>query len=212
MPTIPASVVLHHQAGPNRSPAVQSGPVPPGTVQFVPIHPDSTPGAVYQLCVFAALVLLASSHHRNASRRSPPAFRRRLARCSTSLPRPTTSHAPTDRARAPQVRHSSPLLYFEVYISFSTSRICLHRLSVIVRLSDVRVWDWDRGSGRRVDDRAAPTARGYSLPCIDGSGRTPASSYSAYPQDRRDDALVGCLLVEIVDIIASLRARRSSPP
>ena len=39
----------------------------------------------------------------------------------------TTSHVLTDRARAPQVRHPSPLLYVEVYIFYGISRACLHR-------------------------------------------------------------------------------------
>ena len=42
--------------------------VTPGKAQTVPTHPGSTPDAVYHPRVFAAIVLLASSHHHNASR------------------------------------------------------------------------------------------------------------------------------------------------
>ena len=78
------------------------------------------------------------------------------------LPRPTTSLAPTDRARAPQVRHASPPFYFEVQYFFQYFPHLSPPPSGLVRLSDPWLRDWDRGSGRRVDGRA-PTDDSRSL-------------------------------------------------
>ena len=79
-------------------------------------------------------------------------------------------------------------------------------------MSDVRVRDWDRGSGRRVDDRASPDdPRLFSLPRrrIREDFR---SILLGAPQEHCDNAPEGWLLEEILDIITSFRTRSSSIP
>ena len=137
-----------------------------------------------------------------ATTRHRPAQRRSLLR-APSLTRPGAPHrcrarrppSPRPTGLAPRrLGIHSPLSYFEVLYFLQYFPHLSPPPSDLVRLSDVWVRDWVRGSGRRVDDRASPTTRGCSLSCIDGSGRTPAPSYSAYPRStvttRRK---VGCL-------------------